>query len=304
MAETRTLKIPEEAAGLRLDAWLGEHYGSRTAAVRAIDSGLVTVDGEARPKSWPVSEGESVVLIAPAAKPAVKGEAGPPIEVVFIDEWLMVVSKPPNLVVHPAPGHQTGTLSQLLAHQIGGGEEERAGIVHRLDQHTSGLMILARQEESHRVLRQMLEDRDVKRGYKALVIGAPETREGTIDAAIGRDRRVRTRMSTSTDTPRDAVTHFVVDEAFLYATLLDVSLQTGRTHQIRAHLKVIGLPVAGDPEYGVTNAYGLERQFLHSASLSFSHPITAEPLGFESNLPDDLAAALERARVGEVPLSN
>jgi 23S rRNA pseudouridine1911/1915/1917 synthase len=111
-------------------------------------------------------------------------------------------------------------------------------------------------------------------------------------------------MSTSTDTPRDAVTHFVVDEAFLYATLLDVSLQTGRTHQIRAHLKVIGLPVAGDPEYGVTNAYGLERQFLHSASLSFSHPITAEPLGFESNLPDDLAAALERARVGEVPLGN
>jgi 23S rRNA pseudouridine1911/1915/1917 synthase len=199
--------------------------------------------------------------------------------------------------VHPARGHRQGTLSQALAGSAAGGEEpDRAGIVHRLDRDTSGLLVVARSEQVHRQLRSLLAARELRREYLALVAGRPESRSGTIDAPIGRDRRDRLSMSLDTDTPRDARTHFEVEELLPAAALLRVVLDTGRTHQIRVHLAAIGLPVAGDPQYGAAGAYGLERQFLHAARLEFEHPVTGERVDVRSALPGDLRAALELAR--------
>jgi 23S rRNA pseudouridine1911/1915/1917 synthase len=197
--------------------------------------------------------------------------------------------------VHPARGHAAGTLAQALEGLAGGGEAGRAGIVHRLDRDTSGLLVVARTPAAHRRLKAALQARAVTREYLALVEGRPPARRGTIDAPIGRDRRVRTRMSSDTDDPREAVTHFEIERALPATTLLRVRLETGRTHQIRAHLRAIGHPVAGDPEYGTPGLLGLGRQFLHAARLAFAHPFTGERVEVESELPADLRAALERA---------
>jgi len=208
-----------------------------------------------------------------------------------------VVDKPAGVVVHPARGNQNGTLAQALAGRAAGGEDEwRAGIVHRLDKDTSGLLVVAKSEAVHRALKALLAAREITREYIALVEGRPPARAGTIDAPIGRDRRVRVRMSTDTDQPRTAVTHFEVREALASSTLLSVRLETGRTHQIRVHLQAIGHPVCGDPEYGHAGLFGLTRQFLHAARLAFVHPITGDALELDSPLPVDLVAALELAR--------
>jgi 23S rRNA pseudouridine1911/1915/1917 synthase len=230
----------------------------------------------------------------PPAAPAEPARFAIPYE----DEHLLIVDKPAGVVVHPARGHHSGTLSQALTGMAGGGEEGRAGIVHRLDRDTSGVLVVARSAEAHRRLKAALQARDITREYVALVEGRPPARSGTIDAPIGRDRRVRTRMSTETDDPRDAVTHFEIERALPATTLLRVRLETGRTHQIRAHLLAIGHPVAGDPEYGTPGLLGLQRQFLHAARLAFTHPFTGAPVDVASPLPDDLRAALDRAEHG------
>ena len=171
----------------------------------------------------------------------------------------------------------------------GGPDPERPGIVHRLDRDTSGLLASRATEESHAALKAAMRAREITREYLALVEGRPPARAGTIDAPLGRDRRVRTRISTDTDEPRDAVTHFEIERALPEDTLLRVTLETGRTHQIRAHLQAIGHPVAGDPEYGSAGALGLERQFLHAARLAFHHPATGAA-STSSPLPDDLVS--------------
>jgi 23S rRNA pseudouridine1911/1915/1917 synthase len=287
------LRIAPEQAGERLDVVLGEHVGSRSAAQRLIDDGRVTVDGEVRAKRHRVAAGELVAWAAPEA-PAPIDPATVPFDVPYEDEHLLVVDKPAGVVVHPARGHPTGTLAQALTGRAAGGEEGRAGIVHRLDRDTSGLLVVARSEEAHRRLKDALQRRDITREYAALVLGRPPARTGTIDAPIGRDRRVRTRMSTETDEPREARTHFEIAHAYPEATLLTVRLETGRTHQIRVHLQAIGHPVAGDPEYGGAGAFGLPRQFLHAARLAFAHPFTGDPVEVTSPLPDDLQRVLER----------
>jgi 23S rRNA pseudouridine1911/1915/1917 synthase len=209
----------------------------------------------------------------------------------------MVVDKPAGLVVHPASGHATGTLVHgLLEHDIAGGDATRPGIVHRLDRDTSGLMVVARSEEAHGRLQKLIRSRLVERHYAALVVGRPRSRSGRIEAPIGRDRRDPLRHSLDTDKPRDAVTHFEVRELLPRHTLLDVRLETGRTHQIRVHLTAVDLPVAGDPVYGRPRELGLERQFLHARRLAFPHPFTEAPVDVESPLPADLTVALERAR--------
>jgi 23S rRNA pseudouridine1911/1915/1917 synthase len=218
-------------------------------------------------------------------------------EIVYIDDALIVVDKPAGLVVHPAPSHQGDTLAELLADVAGGGEASRPGIVHRLDKDTSGLMIVARNDDAHRDLSEQIRERRASREYAALVEGRLSTRTGTIDAPIGRHRRRRTEMAVRGSGSREARTHFEVNEQLPADTLLTARLETGRTHQIRAHFAAIGHPVAGDPRYGHTGRHGLERQFLHSARLGFRHPATSEELTFTSNLPQDLTAALERARV-------
>jgi 23S rRNA pseudouridine1911/1915/1917 synthase len=215
--------------------------------------------------------------------------------IAYEDEHLLVVDKGPGLVVHPARGHREATLAQLLGSSAAGGDPERAGIVHRLDRDTSGLLIVSRSEEAHRLLQAALSERKIEREYLALVQGRPPARSGTIDAPIGRDPRVRTRMAVGGVHPRDARTHFTLERALAGASLLRLRLETGRTHQIRVHLRAIGHPVCGDPEYGTPGLFGLERQFLHATRLAFDHPLSGERVEVRSPLPADLARALRRA---------
>ena len=293
----------DEDAGERLDVRLAAEapVGSRAKAQRLIDAGLVTVDGRERPKRHRLSQGERVE--ARIQERAARGDPaageGVPYEVVYEDDDLLVVDKPAGVVVHPAPGHPTGTLSQALAARGGaGGDPLRPGIVHRLDRDTSGLLVVAKSEPVHRALQEMIRKREVERTYLALVEGRP-ARSGTIDAAVGRDRVERKRMSVRTDTPRDARTHFELIEAMPRTSLLRVRLETGRTHQIRAHMAAIGHPICGDFQYGGRASgerLGLTRQFLHSAYLRFRHPTTGAQLGCESKLPADLRRTLDVAR--------
>jgi 23S rRNA pseudouridine1911/1915/1917 synthase len=216
-------------------------------------------------------------------------------QIAFADEHLLVVDKGPGVVVHPARGHHEGTLSQLLSEEAAGGDPERAGIVHRLDRDTSGLLVVARSEQVHRLLRAALARRLIQREYLALVQGRPQARRGTIEAPIGRDPRARMRMAVGGASARAARTHFTLERALPGTSLLRVRLETGRTHQIRVHLRAIGLPVVGDATYGVAGPFGLERQFLHAARIAFEHPITGEPVDVSSPLPEDLGTALLRA---------
>jgi 23S rRNA pseudouridine1911/1915/1917 synthase len=289
--------VPSEAAGERLDVFLAAHTGSRAAAQRLIDAGAVRVDGEPRPKRYVLHGGERVeVGELPAEAEPEATEAS--FEIAWSDEHLLVVDKPAGVVVHPARGNRTGTLAQALRGLAQGGEDpDRAGIVHRLDRDTSGLLLVARSVEAYDALRAQMRARTITREYLALVEGRPPAREGTIDAPLGRDRRVRTRISSDTDEAKPAVTHFEVERALPHSTLLRVRLETGRTHQIRAHLKAIEHPVCGDPEYGTPDRLGLERQFLHAARLAFAHPRTGAAVEVASELPEDLAAALSRAEV-------
>jgi len=286
--------VGPEATGERLDVFLARHTGSRAAAQRLMDAGLVLVDGQAKPKRYAVTAGERVTVgDAPeVAEPEVP-EAQ--FAIAYEDEHVLVVDKPARVVVHPARGHRRGTLAQALAGRIAGGDPGREGIVHRLDRDTSGLLVVARSEEVHAALKAMLKARAITREYLALVEGRPAARSGTIDAPLGRDRRVRTRISTDTSEPREAITHFETLETFPAHTLLRARLETGRTHQIRAHLKAIGHPVAGDPEYGRAGELGLPRQFLHAEHLAFAHPVTGEAIDVRSPLPSDLDTALEKA---------
>jgi 23S rRNA pseudouridine1911/1915/1917 synthase len=219
-----------------------------------------------------------------------------PFTIAYEDEHLLVVDKGPGLVVHPARGHRERTLSQLLGGLAAGGEAERAGIVHRLDRDTSGLLVVARSEEAHRLLQAALAERLIEREYLALVEGRPPARTGTIEAPIGRDPRVRTRMAVGGASPREARTHFALERALGETSLLRLRLETGRTHQIRVHLQAIGHPVAGDPEYGTPGLLGLERQFLHATRLAFDHPLLeGERVEVTSPLPEDLQRALAAA---------
>jgi 23S rRNA pseudouridine1911/1915/1917 synthase len=217
---------------------------------------------------------------------------------VYSDERLAVVEKPAGLVVHPAPGHRGETLVSVLGDLLGGGEAGRSGIVHRLDKDTSGLMIVARDDEAHRRLAAMIKRRQVARIYLALIEGRPRSRSGTIDAPLGRDHRAPEKRAVRGRGARDARTHFQVVESLPADSLVEARLETGRTHQIRAHFAAIGHPVAGDPRYGHAGRHRLERQFLHSARLGFQHPFSGEALEFESGLPEDLLEALDRARAG------
>jgi 23S rRNA pseudouridine1911/1915/1917 synthase len=291
------LRVPPEAAGERLDSFLAGALGSRSQAQRRIEAGAVSVDGRAARKNDRLRGGESIaVAMEPIEADALVGVAAP-FRVAYEDEALLIVDKPAGVVVHPAGPHRDGTLSVALAARgAAGGEPWRPGIVHRLDRDTSGLLVVAKSEEAHRRLKAALSAREIVREYLALVEGRPPARSGTIDAPLGRDRRSRKRMSIDTDRPRAARTHFSVKETLPDTTLLIVRLETGRTHQIRAHLEAIGHPVCGDREYGTAGRYGLRRQFLHAARLELAQPFTGEPLVATSPLPDDLAAALEEAR--------
>jgi 23S rRNA pseudouridine1911/1915/1917 synthase len=294
------LRVPDAAAGERLDRFLAglPEIGSRAVAERLLSRGGVLVDGRTRVKSHKLEGGEQLEFEPPASPVSGLTPEVMELEVPYEDEHLLVVDKPAGLVVHPAPGHAEGTLVHgLLAYDVEGGEEpDRPGIVHRLDRDTSGLLVVARSPEAHRRLQELIQTRALTREYLGLVAGAPRSRRGTVDAPIGRDRHDPLRQSLDTATPREAVTHFEVIELLPRHALLRVSLETGRTHQIRVHLAAIELPVAGDPLYGRPGELGLERQFLHAERLAFPHPFTGEPVDIRSPLPADLEAALAAAR--------
>ena len=295
------LRVPDAAAGTRLDRFLAVPLGSRARAQALIDAGRVRVDGAPRPKRHLVSPGESIEIVdgdepGPLLVPQAEASFG----VAYEDEYLLVVDKPAGVVVHPARGHWAGTLAQALEGRAAGGEESwRAGIVHRLDRDTSGLLVVAKNDEVHRALKSLLTRRRLRREYLALVDGHPSARTGTIDAPIGRHRRDRKLMSIDTDEPREARTHFEIERLLPATALLRVSLETGRTHQIRVHLAAIGHPVCGDPQYGTRGELGLDRQFLHATRLAFEHPVTGAPDRRDVAVADDLVAALALAEAGE-----
>jgi 23S rRNA pseudouridine1911/1915/1917 synthase len=279
--------VTSEEAGLRLDAFLAVRGAapSRSAAQRLIEAGSVTVEGRALAKNHRMAAGETVTV----AEHEAPERPAPDVEIVFEDEHLLVVDKPAGLVTHPAPGHHGPTLADAV----------EGLVVHRLDRYTSGLLLVAKTEAVRDVLQAQLKARQITREYLALVSGHPDAETGTIDAPLGRDRRNRTLMSTRTDKPRHAVTHFEVAERLPRTALLSVRLETGRTHQIRAHLAAIDHPVCGDPAYGGRACglrLGLDRQFLHATKLMFRHPATGEIQVCESKPPVDLRRALDVAK--------
>lgn len=299
---TLRFSVAEAEAGSRLDRALAtrDEIGSRTAAERLLDGGVVFVDGVTRPKSYRLDAGAVVEVELPEKLRALEPEPVS-VPVVYEDEHLVVVDKPAGLTVHPGAGERTGTLAgQLLTlGAAGGSDPERPGIVHRLDRDTSGLLVVARSEAAHRTLQRSIRRRELERRYLALVRGQPRSRTGRIEAPIGRDRRDPTRRSLDTDEPRDAVTHFELLETMVEHALLEVQLETGRTHQIRVHLAAIDLPISGDPQYGARGDLGLERQFLHAHRLRFTHPIIGKEVDLRSPLPPDLEEALGLARASE-----
>jgi 23S rRNA pseudouridine1911/1915/1917 synthase len=297
--EQITVYIVDAAdAGTRLDRYLAQQGAglSRARAQGLIARGLVRVDGRVARASLALEAGQQVELApeAPApAAPPLRPEAIA-VPVVYEDEHLLVVDKPAGLVVHPAPGHETGTLVNALLGRLAPAADaegaQRPGIVHRLDKDTSGLMVVARTETAHANLAvQMKAHRTVKR-YLALVEGHMPVPEGVIEAPIGRDPRQRQRMAlvSVAGGGREARTHFRVLGEARGRSLLELQLETGRTHQIRVHLASVGHPVVGDATYGRPQAPRPPRQFLHAAHLEFAHPVTGQWLTFDVPLPPDL----------------
>lgn len=291
--------VAEAEAGTRLDRALAARteIGSRSAAERLLRDRAVTVDGSVVQKSHRLQAGSLVVVDVPEEQEALPAE---PVTVAIAheDDHLVVVDKPAGLAMHPGAGRATGTLAGQLVSlgACGGDDPTRPGIVHRLDRGTSGLVVVARSEKAYIALQSAIRRREVDRRYLALVSGHPRSRTGRIEAPIGRDRRDPTRRSLDTVEPREAVTHFETVELLPRHALLEVRLETGRTHQIRVHLAAIDLPVSGDPVYGVKGDLGLERQFLHAHRLHLRHPCTGVELDLRSPLPPDLNRALAAAR--------
>jgi len=311
----RDFVVPDTAEGLRLDVWLSEQAGlSRSRIARLVADGQVLWNGEVPRKAEPLSPGDRIRLEEPPPEPVAAEPEDLPLHIVWEDAHLLVVDKAPGMVVHPAPGHGSGTLVNALLHHVrdlsGIGGRLRPGIVHRLDRDTSGLLVVAKDDPTHQGLSDLLRRREIRRLYLALSWGHVDRSPRRIDAPIGRDPSNRLRMAVHAD-GRRAVTHLRVRESWPAAELLQVGLETGRTHQIRVHLAHIGHPVVGDELYGAGWERGMggtirefarelarkiPRQFLHAHRLAFRHPVTGEDMRFDSPLPPDLAAVAAWAR--------
>ncbi|MEW5705911.1 MAG: RluA family pseudouridine synthase [Actinomycetota bacterium] len=302
-----SLVVKEDYAGQRVDVFLSKNpeISSRSFAQGLIEKGLVLVDGKKVDKNYKLRAGQLVDVTIPAPEPAEVKPEPIPLDIRYEDDDLIVLVKPAGMVVHPAHGHASGTLvNALLAHapslsSIGG--ITRPGIIHRLDKDTSGLMIVAKNDFAHQILSKELKDRKIKRTYLTLVHGRFKEKEGTIHAPIGRSPRFRQKMSVMGVGSREAISHYRVLATYDDYSLVEVRLETGRTHQIRVHMKYISHPVVGDQLYGTGGSkrdLGLKRQFLHAYKLEFIHPRTGEYLRFEDKLPPDLQEVLDRLRYG------
>ncbi len=297
------LVVDREHLGERLDRYVASRLPqlSRSHVQQLIERGDVTVDDEVRKQKFKVTPGEIVRVVVPETVSVGLEPEDIPLDVVYEDDNVLVINKPAGLVVHPAPGHHSGTLVNAILHHVPGistGGAERPGLVHRLDRDTSGLMVIAKTDLGYLSLVRQWDDRAVLKEYVALVHGLVGPEDATIDAPIARDRNHRQKMAVVRG-GREAVSHFTVKERFNKATLLDVIIDTGRTHQIRVHLAFIGHPVVGDRVYGTTgNQFGAPRQMLHASRLGFTLP-DGEYTEFVAPLPDDMASVLESLRSGD-----
>ncbi|WP_338781828.1 RluA family pseudouridine synthase [Metabacillus sp. FJAT-52054] len=284
--------IVNEHAGDRLDKTLSvlNQEWSRTQIQSMMKSGLVLVNGNAVKTNYKGSEGDLVTVEIPEPEELNIQAEEMDLEIFYEDSDVLVVNKPKGMVVHPAPGHLTGTLvNGLMAHckdLSGINGVLRPGIVHRIDKDTSGLLMVAKNDLAHESLVSQLVAKTVTRRYKALVHGNISHDQGTVDAPIGRDKQERQSMTVTRENSRDAVTHFKVLERFKEYTYIECQLETGRTHQIRVHMKYIGYPLAGDPKYGPRKTLSIGGQALHAGILGFVHPRSGEYLEFEAPLPE------------------
>ncbi len=300
----RYMPVPEGLDGERLDAALARMFGlSRSRAAELISDGMVLVDGQPAAKSDRVAAGEPLEVTLPVPRPVEPPRAVPGLNVVYEDDDIVVVDKPIGVAAHPAPGWTGPTvIGGLLAsgHTIAtSGAAERQGIVHRLDANTTGLMVAAKSEPAYSALKRAFREREVEKRYHALVQGHPDPLRGTIDAPIGRHPSGDGRFAVVAD-GRPSVTHYDTIEAFRGASLTDVGLETGRTHQIRVHMSAIRHPCVGDLLYGadpvLAERLGLHRQWLHAVRLAFDHPADGRWVEFRSDYPPDLAHALDVLR--------
>ncbi|CAG7605409.1 Ribosomal large subunit pseudouridine synthase D [Paenibacillus solanacearum] len=294
--------IAAEEAGERIDKFMAESLDdsiSRTQIQQWIKDGCVTVNDRTVKPNYKLSEEDRLILDMPEPELLELTAEPIPLDVVYEDADVIVVNKPRGLVVHPAPGHYSGTLVNALMYHCqdlsGINGVVRPGIVHRIDKDTSGLLMAAKNDKAHQSLSEQLKEHSVNRKYIALVHGNVPHDNGTIDAPIGRDPKDRKLFTVTDKNSKHAVTHFVVLERFGDYTLVELKLETGRTHQIRVHMKFIGHPLVGDPQYGPAKNKGvaMEGQALHAAALGFEHPRTGELLQFEAPLPDDMVRLLE-----------
>ncbi len=298
MVRSELYLVEEELEGERLDAFLADMMAelSRTAIKELITSGQVWVDGQIRKPSYRLKEGEEVLIDLPEARPVSIEPQNLPLEIIYQDQDIAVVNKPKGMVVHPAHGNWDQTMVNALLYHIkdlsGINGQLRPGIVHRLDKDTSGVMVVAKHDQAHRSLAEQIKEHSMKREYQALVHGIIKENLGTIEAPIGRSRTDRKKMAVTKD-GKPAISRYRVLERFHNYSLVQVSLLTGRTHQIRVHFSYIKHPVVGDPVYGPAKQHlELDSQALHACILGFRHPRTDEYMEFSSPLPPVFKEAL------------
>jgi len=293
MNEVETWSVQADGATGRIDKWLAEqNEWSRSQVQEWLKAGRVEVDGRVVKPNYKLSGTETIVVHIPEA---VELEILPediPLEVVYEDSDVIVVNKPKGMVVHPAAGHVSGTLVNALLHHCqdlsGINGVKRPGIVHRIDKDTSGLLMVAKNDLAHESLAHQLKEKTTERLYIALVHGEIPHELGTIEAPIGRDKNDRQRMTVTDKNSKSAVTHFRVLDRYEGFTVVECKLETGRTHQIRVHMRYIGFPLAGDPKYGPRKTMKMNGQALHAAVLGFEHPRTGEWMRFEAPLPEEM----------------
>ncbi|MCY8181684.1 RluA family pseudouridine synthase [Bacillus paralicheniformis] len=296
------MTVHEEHKGERIDKYLTavEADWSRTQVQQWIKEDRVLVNGNAVKANYKVQDGDAVSVHVPEPEPLDVTAEPMDLDIYYEDQDVLVVNKPRGMVVHPAPGHLTGTLvNGLMAHcddLSGINGVMRPGIVHRIDKDTSGLLMVAKNDMAHESLVDQLVNKTVTRKYTALVHGVIPHDHGTIDAPIGRDKKDRQSMTVTRENGKHAVTHFEVIERFDDFTVVECQLETGRTHQIRVHMKYIGFPLAGDPKYGPKKTVDFNGQVLHAGVLGFDHPRTGEYVEFEAPLPDDMKNLLDKIR--------